>query len=106
MPDTPEQETSFLSFPETTEQVFYFQGETAMLPRIFVFKKMIGDNIKEYGENGKYRDAFCNKCIPCQPFPVTAVDFVFGLRRFKIVERCYQGRNQGKHDKKMSELTG
>ncbi len=61
MPDAPEQETAFLAFPKTGEQVFEFKGETAMLPGIFIFEPMIGDNEIEYCKNANNGNDLCKE---------------------------------------------
>jgi hypothetical protein len=48
-----------------------------MLPGIFVFKQVIGDDVKEDTENGKNGDDFCKKGYSCQLFPVSRISFIF-----------------------------
>lgn len=61
MPYTPKQEATFLAFPKATEQVFSFQRTAAVLPRIFIFKKVIADYVKENSKNKEDRNDFSNK---------------------------------------------
>jgi hypothetical protein len=61
-----------------------------MLPCIFVFKKVIGDNIEENGKYGKHGYALSDKGKAGKLFPVAAIDIIFGLSGLEIREAGYQ----------------
>src|ERR1044072_5650907 len=94
MPEGPEQEAAFLSFPETGKDIAHRHFLVAVVPYILVFEIMVVKHDEQCHHDTENSNAV-NAEGPAADFP-PGKGFCIVTRREIIADACQQGKNKRK----------